>query len=447
MSSQGPDVVALIERKKWGKELTREEIRLLLGGLVRGSIPDYQIAAWLMAVWFQGMTDAETLSLTLAMVESGAALDWSHLPRPPVDKHSTGGVGDKTSLVLVPLMAAVGLPFVKMSGRGLGHTGGTLDKLESIDGFSVDLSVEELRRQIDEIGCALVGQSATLVPADGMLYALRDVTGTVDSLPLIASSIMSKKLAGGASAIVLDVKYGSGAFMRELADARALARAMVRIGEGAGRRVGAVLSSMEEPLGCAVGNAIEVVEAIETLRGEGPEDLRDLALELGTQLLLLAGEGGTPEEARALLRERYESGAALERFERLIAAQGGDVRVLSDTSRLPDAPVVAPFLAPSSGWVTRADARAIADVALALGAGRRHKADQIDPAVGVVLVKKRGHRVEAGEPLVQIHARTEGILEEARRQLALAYTISPDAPAEPPPAYEAIMPGSAPAPD
>ena len=443
MSSHGPDVVALIERKKWGMELTREEIRLLLGGLVGGSIPDYQIAAWLMAVWFQGMTDAETLSLTLAMVESGATLDWSHLPRPPVDKHSTGGVGDKTSLVMVPLMASVGLPFVKMSGRGLGHTGGTLDKLESIEGFSVDLSVGDLRRQIDEIGCALVGQSATLVPADGMLYALRDVTGTVDSLPLIASSIMSKKLAGGAGAIVLDVKYGSGAFMRELEDARELARAMVRIGTGAGRRVGAVLSAMEEPLGRAVGNAIEVGEAIETLRGEGPEDLRDLALELGTQLLLLVGERGTAEEARALLWEKYESGAALDRFERLVRAQGGDVRVVSDTSRLPTAPVIEPFVAPASGWVTRADARAIADVALVLGAGRAQKNDRIDAAVGVVLLEKTGHRVEAGQPLAEIHARSQGVIEEARRQLALAYDISPTEPPTPPAAYEVIMPESA----
>ncbi|MBW3628321.1 MAG: thymidine phosphorylase [Gemmatimonadetes bacterium] len=442
MSDSSLSVVALIERKKHGEALTPDEIRLLLRGLVNGEIPDYQIAAWLMAVYFQGMTDGETLALTLCMVESGATLDWSHLPRLPVDKHSTGGVGDKTSLVLVPLMAAAGLPFVKMSGRGLGHTGGTLDKLESIAGFSVDLSIDELRRQIDEIGCALVGQSATLVPADGLLYALRDVTGTVDSLPLIASSIMSKKIAGGAGAIVLDVKYGSGAFMRQVEHARALAHAMVRIGEGAGRRVGAVLSSMEEPLGRTVGNALEVREAIETLRGDGPGDLRDLALELGTRLLLLAGDAADAVEARAFLEKRYRSGAALERFERLVAVQGGDTSVFSDLSRLPTAPVVSVWAAPEAGWVARVDARGIADTALALGAGRRQKTDDVDPAVGVVLLKKTGERVEVGEPLVEIHARTDDAVEEARRLLSLAYTLSPaPSPAVATP-HEVIMPAA-----
>jgi pyrimidine-nucleoside phosphorylase len=424
--------VSVIERKKRGEELTGEEIRFICQGLVDGSVPDYQVAAWLMAVYFRGMSDAETLALTLAMVESGATLEWRHLAAPTVDKHSTGGVGDKTSLVLVPLMAAVGLPFVKMSGRGLGHTGGTLDKLEAIPGFSVDLSIDQLREQIDRVGCALVGQSASLVPADGMLYALRDVTGTVDSLPLIASSIMSKKIAGGAGAIVLDVKYGSGAFMQERTEARELARAMVRIGVGAGRRVGAVLSSMEEPLGCAVGNALEVREAIETLRGEGPDDLRDLALELGTQLLLLAGEDSDAGAARARLEESYTSGAGLERLALLIEAQGGDPAVVSDTSLLPTAPFIGPLTAAADGWVERVDARTVAEAALALGAGRRQKKDQIDHAVGVVLVKKTGARVRKGEPLAEIHARTPEGMEEALRTLGRAYQVG----AEPVPAAE-----------
>ncbi|HEX5724154.1 MAG TPA: thymidine phosphorylase, partial [Longimicrobiaceae bacterium] len=301
MTRAGPSAVALIERKKAGEALTDGELRFLCRGYLDGSIPDYQVAAWLMAVVWRGMTPAETLAFTRALVDTGARLDWSGLDRPTVDKHSTGGVGDKTSIVLVPLMAAAGAAFVKMSGRGLGHTGGTLDKLESIPGFRVDLSPEEMRAQVERIGCALVGQSPALVPADGALYALRDVTATVDSVPLIAASVMSKKLAGGAGAIVLDVKWGSGAFMRTPAEARALARVMVELGEGAGRRTRAVLSGMEQPLGSAVGNALEVREAIDTLRGGGPPELWALTLELGAHLLLLAGLAASADAARATL--------------------------------------------------------------------------------------------------------------------------------------------------
>ncbi|HEV2150640.1 MAG TPA: thymidine phosphorylase, partial [Longimicrobiaceae bacterium] len=353
-------VVALIDRKKRGGELTPEEIGFLLEGFVAKRIPDYQVSAWLMAVVWRGMTEAETLALTRAMVESGAALDWSGLDRPTVDKHSTGGVGDKTSLVLVPLMAAAGAAFVKMSGRGLGHTGGTLDKLEAIPGFRVSLGLEEMRAQVERIGCALVGQSPELVPADRDLYALRDVTGTVESVPLIAGSIMSKKLAGGARTLVLDVKWGAGAFMTTLEAARELADALVRIGEGAGRRTRAVLSPMEEPLGRAVGNALEVREAIDTLRGGGPPDLWELTVELGMHLLVLAGLAASESEAHARMAELRASGRAAEAFADLVEAQGGDPRVVDDPDGvLPRAPVVREVAldAEDGRWVAALDAR------------------------------------------------------------------------------------------
>ena len=445
MSVPAASAVSLIERKRNGEALTEEEIRLLCRGFVDGSIPDYQVAAWLMAVYFRGMTDAETLALTLAMVESGKTLDWSHLGRPPVDKHSTGGVGDKTSLVLVPLMASLGFPFVKMSGRGLGHTGGTLDKLESIPGFRVDVPIDALRAQIDTIGCALVGQSAELVPADGKLYGLRDVTSTVDSLPLIASSIMSKKLAAGAGIIVLDVKYGSGAFMQSVEQARELAMAMVKIGGDAGRRVSAVLSPMGEPLGRAVGNSLEVREAIETLRGGGPDDLWELVRMLATEFLFLAGEAG-PESVQAndegrmpgrLERARL-SGEALERFARLIEAQGGDPRVTEDLSLLPAAPIVGTVEATDGAWVKRVDARQVAEAALALGAGRRKKSDPVDPAVGVVLLKRKGERVEPGEPIAEIHARTEDGLREADAIVRDAFSFSAAREEREVPRYETV---------
>jgi pyrimidine-nucleoside phosphorylase len=364
------------------------------------------------------------------MMLSGEVIDLSTIAKPKIDKYSTGGVGDKTSLVLVPLMAAVGVPFVKMSGRGLGHTGGTLDKLESIRGFRVELTLEALRAQVQRIGCALVGQSPRLVPADGILYALRDVTGTVESVPLIASSIMSKKLASGAGAIVLDVKYGSGAFLATVEEARELAAAMVRIGEGAGRRVRALLSAMDEPLGRAVGNALEVREAIDTLHGRGPADLWELTLQLGAQLLLLSGDMSDAAAARARLVELRDSGAGARRLEALIEAQGGDPRVVEEPDRLPAAPAVVALHAPGEGWVEALNARAVAEVALELGAGRRTKADAIDHAVGVVVRARRGERVAAGDLLAEVHAASREAGEGAAAQLLRdAYRIG-DRPVE-----------------
>ena len=434
----GASMVALIERKKRGGALDADELRWICEGFLGGDIPDYQVAAWLMAVCWRGMSGPETLALTRAMVATGGTLDWSHLSRPAVDKHSTGGVGDKTSLVLVPLMAAAGTAFVKMSGRGLGHTGGTLDKLESIPGFRVDLSLEALRAQVERIGCALVGQSPDLVPADGALYALRDVSGTVDSLPLIASSIMSKKLAAGAPVIVLDVKFGSGAFMKSVEEARALARAMVEIGEGAGRRVRAVLSPMAQPLGRTVGNALEIREVVETLHGRGPEDLWQLVLELGTHLLLLTELADDPASARARLVELRDSGAAAAKLEALIAAQGGDARIVREPERLPQAAIVVSAAAREGGWVSSLDARTVGDAALELGAGRRTKTDVLDLAVGIRLLAKRGEPVEAGAPLAEIHASREEDAARARSRLLDAYEIAPEPPPAPTPGYEVL---------
>jgi pyrimidine-nucleoside phosphorylase len=434
----GPNVVELIDRKKRGGELTAEEIAYFCRGFVSHAVPDYQVSAWLMAVCWRGMTAAETLALTRAMVESGAELDWSGLDRPTVDKHSTGGVGDKTSIVLVPLMAAAGAAFVKMSGRGLGHTGGTLDKLEAIPGFRCNLSLDEMRAQVRRIGCALVGQSPELVPADATLYALRDVTATVDAVPLIASSIMSKKLAGGARTIVLDVKWGSGAFMRTVEEARTLAAELVRIGEGAGRRTRAVLSPMREPLGRAVGNALEVREAIDTLRGGGPDDLWRLTLELGAHQLVLAGLAASVDAGRAALARLRDEGAGSRKLVELIEAQGGDPRVVSDPDRLPRAAYVAPLAADAAGWIEAADAREIGIAALELGAGRRVKTDPVDPAVGVVVRARIGDRVEAGQPLAEIHARDEATARRAAERLRAAFRISPDTVPAPDAGYEVI---------
>ena len=430
--------VPLIERKKSGGELAPDEIRALLAGYLDRSIPDYQVASWLMAVCWRGMTEGETLAMTQAMVDTGATLRWADLDRPTVDKHSTGGVGDKTSLVLVPLMAEAGAAFVKMSGRGLGHTGGTLDKLESIAGFRTELGLEEMSAQVRRIGCALVGQSPALVPADGALYSLRDVTATVDSVPLIASSIMSKKLAGGAGTIVLDVKWGSGAFMTTQEAARELAGALVRIGEGAGRRTRAVLSSMREPLGRAVGNALEVREALDTLNGAGPADLWALTLELGTQLMLLSGLASSAEDAVRTQTALRDSGAAARRMEMLVEAQGGDPRVVARPDLLPAAPVVRTVAADADGWVAEADARTIAEAALQLGAGRLRKGDPVDPAVGIVVLARVGDRLAPGAPLAEVHARTDAAAEAAEARLRAAFRLSPEAvpaPAEP---YESV---------
>jgi pyrimidine-nucleoside phosphorylase len=430
-------MVSLIERKKAGHELSGAELEWICREHLGGSVPDYQVSAWLMAVCWRGLSDAETLALTRAMIATGESLEWP-ADRPVIDKHSTGGVGDKTSLVLVPLLAAAGLTFVKMSGRGLGHTGGTLDKLESIPGYRVDLPIERLRAQVSRIGCALVGQSPELVPADGALYALRDVTATVDSLPLIASSVMAKKLAAGARALVLDVKYGSGAFMAGRDHARELARAMVAIGEGAGRRVRALLSPMDEPLGRAIGNALEVREAIEALTVGGPADLHELTLELGAHLMLLAGATPRLEDARAGLRTLLASGAGADKLEQLIAAQGGDPRVVAEPGRLPTARNVVTLPSPAAGWVERLDARRIADAALLLGAGRRARGDAIDHRAGIRLLVKRGERVERGQPLAELHLGRAEAEAAARDAFLAGVAVSAALPPQPDAAPEVV---------
>lgn len=421
----------IILKKRNGLALTGAEIDYLIKGYVAGLVPDYQMAAFAMAVYFQGMSREETLALTMAMVQSGETVSLADIPGIKVDKHSTGGVGDTTTLVLVPLVAAAGVPVAKMSGRGLGHTGGTLDKLESIPGFRTDLSREELADQVRRIGAAVAGQTANLVPADKALYALRDVTATVDSLPLIASSIMSKKLAAGADAIVLDVKCGDGAFMKNLDDALALARAMVEIGRGAGRETVAILSAMEQPLGRAVGNALEVEEAIKTLRGEGPADLEELCLVLGGQMLCLAGKVPDPARGSELLKGLL-GGAALNKFKELIAAQHGDARVADDPSLLPQAPVRLELPSPAAGFVQRIRAESIGRSAMLLGAGRETKEDAIDPAAGIVLLKKAGDAVKAGEPLAVLHTALDLAsprVEQARRMALEAYEIDAAPPA------------------
>ncbi|MDQ7842912.1 MAG: pyrimidine-nucleoside phosphorylase [Armatimonadota bacterium] len=428
----------LIRRKRDGGTLSAEELEWLLGGFVRGEVPDYQMSAFLMAVFFRGMTAEETAAFTLAMARSGEQLDLSAIRGVKVDKHSTGGVGDKTSLVLVPLVAACGAPVAKLSGRGLGHTGGTLDKLEAIPGFRTQLSGQQFVAQVNRIGCAIAGQTAELVPADKKLYALRDVTATVDSVPLIASSVMSKKIAGGSDAIVLDVKTGSGAFMKTLEGARELARTMVAIGRQVGRRTVAIISDMDQPLGSAVGNALEVREALDTLRGEGPPDLRELCLVLGAEMLVLAGVAALPEQARARLEGALARGTALAKFREMVKAQGGDPTVVDHPERLPRAPEVAMVPAPEAGTVVAIDAEAIGLAAMRLGAGRATKDDVIDPTVGIVLRKKVGDPVRPGEPLAEIHAgtaaRAGGVLEAVQR----AYTIAAERPPRRPLVHEVV---------
>ncbi|MDR7611015.1 MAG: pyrimidine-nucleoside phosphorylase [Armatimonadota bacterium] len=428
----------LIQKKRDGGELTPQEIADLLSGYLSGQIPDYQMSAFLMAVYFRGMTARETAEFTLAMVRSGRTVDLSAIPVVKVDKHSTGGVGDKTSLVLIPLVAAAGAPVAKLSGRGLGHTGGTIDKLESIPGFRTEMDLREFVAQVIRIGCAIVATTADLVPADKKLYALRDVTATVDSIPLIASSIMSKKIAGGADAIVLDVKTGSGAFMKTLDGARQLARVMVDIGAQVGRRTVAVISDMDQPLGRAVGNALEVEEALQTLRGDGPSDLRDLCLTLGAHMVVLAGRASAPPQAREMLQRALDSGQALERFARMVSAQGGDPRVADDPSLLPRAPVVVPVPAPAGGVVEAVDAQAIGLAAMALGAGRATTTDVIDPAVGIVLERKVGQTVGRGDPLARVHARDRARAEEAVARVQRAYRIGPAAPPARPLIWEVV---------
>jgi pyrimidine-nucleoside phosphorylase len=425
----------LIERKRDDGILTADEIRALIGGYVAGEIPDYQIAAFLMAVFFRGLDASETAALTEAMVASGATLDLGPLAARAVDKHSSGGVGDKLSLVVVPLVASAGVPVPKLSGRGLGHTGGTLDKLESIAGFRTALSEAEFAAQVDRVGCAIAGQSASLVPADAKLYALRDVTATVDSIPLIAASIMSKKLAIGARGILLDVKCGRGAFMKTLDAARALARTMVDIGRAADRRVVAAVTQMEHPLGRAVGNALEVREAIEALRGRGPADLEALCLELAGWMLVLGGAAPEADRGRALVAEKLRDGSGLAKFREMVVAQGGDASAIDDPDRLPQAPIRRRVPAPRSGFVTAVDAAGVGLAAMRLGAGRAKKGDTIDAAVGVVVDRPVGGEVQAGDSLATIHARTEEAARRLQADVAGAFTIA----GAPPPAQPLVL--------
>ncbi|NLG80547.1 MAG: pyrimidine-nucleoside phosphorylase [Firmicutes bacterium] len=421
----------IILKKRRGEELSREEITFLVDGFTRGDIPDYQMSAWCMAVFFQGMSARETRDLTIAMARSGETVDLSAIRGVKVDKHSTGGVGDKTTLVLAPLVAAAGVPVAKMSGRGLGHTGGTLDKLESIPGFRVDLSKDAFVRNVNSIGVAVVGQTAAVAPADKKLYALRDVTATVDSMPLIASSVCSKKLACGSDAIVFDVKAGSGAFMKSDEDAVALARLMVEIVEGAGRRAAAVVSDMSQPLGLAVGNALEVREAIDALRGQGPPDLIELCLTLGSLMLVLGGAASDTDRARELLGRLLENGSALAKFAEFVAAQGGDATVCERPEILPRAAHTVPVPSHASGYVSAIDAERVGVAAMILGAGRRVKDEAIDPAAGLVVEKKIGQEVAAGEPLALLHTNNAASIEEASRLVSSAYTISQSPPSPP----------------
>ncbi|HEY7794481.1 MAG TPA: thymidine phosphorylase [Gaiellaceae bacterium] len=417
----------LIERKRNGEELGADEISELILGYARGEFPDYQLAAFCMAVYFRGMTAAETYALTDAMVRSGRTLDLgAALGRKVVDKHSTGGVGDKTTIAVGPIVAACGVPVGKMSGRGLGHTGGTLDKLEAIPGFEVELPVDRFVEQVREIGLAIVGQTDDLVPADKQLYGLRDVTATVDILPLIASSIMSKKIAGGADAIVLDVKVGDGAFMKTLGEARALAQAMLELGGQAGREVVCLLTDMDQPLGAAVGNALEIAEARDTVRGEGPPDFTELVLDACARLLALSDLGVDAEEGRRRAEAAVADGSALAVYERWVRAQGGD----PDPARLPTAPVVLPVAAGEAGTVTRLGAIAVGIAALHLGAGRRAKGDEIDPAVGVVCHVKRGAQVAPGDLLAEVHAADEASGAEAVAAVLAAYELGDEPPRE-----------------
>lgn len=418
----------LIVKKKRGGELAKGEIDWMIREYTAGRIPDYQMSAMMMAVCFVGMSAEETKDLTLAMAHSGDMLDLSAIRGIKIDKHSTGGVGDKTTLVLAPLVASLGVPVAKMSGRGLGHTGGTIDKLESFTGFHTDLTPEQFIRNVNTIHIAVAGQTANLAPADKKLYALRDVTGTVDQMSLIASSIMSKKLASGADGIVLDVKTGDGAFMKSLDDARALAEEMVSIGKLAGKDVSAVISDMDQPLGSAVGNALEVKEAIRTLKGQGPEDLEQLVLVLGSIMTVKAGRAENTEEAERLLRDSLESGRAFEVFKAFIRAQGGDPEEAEHPELLPSAAYQEAVCAERDGFVSDIRTEEIGRICLLLGGGRETKESAIDLSVGLVLCKKKGDAVKKGEPLAVIHASDPGKLSEAKKRLLEAYEFTSQKP-------------------
>lgn len=413
----------LIMKKRNGGTLTEEEIAYMISGYTKGKIPDYQMSAMMMAIYFVGMNEEETLHLTMAMAQSGDMLDLSDISGVKVDKHSTGGVGDKTSLALTPMVAACGVKVAKMSGRGLGHTGGTIDKLESFQGFSTEITTEQFIQNVNEIGIAIMGQTKELAPADKKLYALRDVTATVDNMSLIASSIMSKKLAAGADAIVLDVKTGSGAFMKKREDAFALAEEMVKLGENAGRNTVAVVSDMDQPLGNAVGNALEVKEAIETLKGKGPEDFTELCLTLGSLMLVMGGRAQNSEQGRNMLIKVISDGSALKKLAEFVKAQGGDERMVYDTELLPKAELVEPVLSPGDGYVERLICDEVGICSLILGGGRETKESIIDLSVGIVLEKKVGDYVKKGDVLAYLHANEKIRLENARERLLRAYQI------------------------
>ena len=430
----------LILKKKQGGELSTDEIRYMIEGFTEGSIPDYQMSAMTMAICFRGMTPRETVDLTLAMRDSGDVLDLSGIKGVKVDKHSTGGVGDKTSLALTPIIAALGVPVAKMSGRGLGHTGGTIDKLECFDGFTTALSEEQFAGNVNTIGIAIAGQTANLAPADKKLYALRDVTATVDQMSLIASSIMSKKLASGSDAIVLDVKTGNGAFMKKLEESRALAKEMVSIGTMAGKKTVAVITDMDQPLGRAVGNSLEVREAIDTLRGEGPADFKEVVFALGSQMLMLAGRAADEKEARALMEGVIEAGSALDKFAQFVRAQGGDAAPVYDTSLLPVAGKTLEVTAKESGYVHRILAEDIGIACMTLGGGRETKESAIDLSVGIILEKKNGDAVSDGEVLATIYGNDDAKMQAAYEKIAHAYEIAKEPAAFVPVVREYIFP-------
>lgn len=402
-------MIDIIEKKRDGKSLTKEEIEFFVNGYTHGEVPDYQASSLAMAIFFQDMNDEERAALTMSMVNSGEKIDLSDINGIKVDKHSTGGVGDTMTLVLAPLVAAVGVPVAKMSGRGLGHTGGTIDKLESVKGFNVEISEKDFIKLVNDNQVAVIGQSGNLTPADKKLYALRDVTGTVNSIPLIASSIMSKKIAAGADAIVLDVKTGSGAFMKTLDDAEALAHAMVRIGNNVGRNTMAIISDMSQPLGNAIGNALELKEAIATLKGNGPKDLTELVLTLGSQMVVLAEKATSLDEARQMLIDAIKTGKALNKFKTFLSNQGGDDSIVDSPEKLPSAKYQVEFKAKKDGYITEIIANEIGVASMMLGAGRQTKEDVIDLGVGIVLNKKVGEHVEKGENILTIHTNTKEI--------------------------------------
>ncbi|KEZ51497.1 pyrimidine-nucleoside phosphorylase [Metabacillus indicus] len=430
-------IVDLIEKKRDGKELTKEEISFIIKGYTNGDIPDYQMSALTMAIFFKGMTKEERANLTMEMVHSGDTIDLSKIEGIKVDKHSTGGVGDTTTLVLGPLVAAVGVPVAKMSGRGLGHTGGTIDKLEAVPGFHVEIENEEFIKLVNQNKIAVIGQSGNLTPADKKLYALRDVTATVDSIPLIASSIMSKKIAAGADAIVLDVKTGAGAFMKDLDDARELAQAMVEIGNAVGRKTMAVISDMSQPLGYAIGNALEIKEAIDTLKGEGPEDLHELCLTLGSYMVFLAEKASSLEEARSMLEEVIQNGKALETLKVFLEAQGGDGSVVDDPSKMPQAKYKVELPAKEDGYVSEIVADSVGVAAMWLGAGRATKESEIDLAVGLMLNKKIGEAVKKGDSLVTIYSNQEDV-EQVKAKLYESIKVSQQAVEAPPLVHDTV---------